>query len=113
MQNLNHNNLHEYGYTFIIGLLFVFVEAVFFAPRSEELVLFPSSFPGRFGSVAISQWPLTPVSAQRIHCVILSRYGRVENRILDQCVQKQNRRGQTTAQVLWTTSQLWSDLILL
>ena len=65
----------------IIELLFVFVEAVFVAPRSDghinirkipnSRVIFPPSFPGRISSVAIRQWPLTPVSAQRIYGVIL------------------------------------------
>ena len=33
--------------------------------------IFPPLFPSRFGSVAIRQWPLTPVSAQQIYGVIL------------------------------------------
>ena len=34
-------------------------------------VIFLPSFPGRFGSVAIRQWPLTPVLVQQIYGVIL------------------------------------------
>ena len=50
----------------IYHVLKPFYEQINIGKIAMSRVIFPPSFPSRFGSVAIRQWPLTPVSAQRI-----------------------------------------------